>query len=80
MCNAIQSWILRSYDLICINIVGVYHIDVVLDTINYIYTIWVIVDAIHSNCIHKLHVNGIIDYNLDTIDPITLEIKSIMIL
>ena len=75
ICNAIQSWILRNYDLIWINIVSVYHIGVVLDTIGYIYTIWVILDAIHSNCIHKFHTNGIIDNNLDAIDPITLEIN-----
>ena len=74
ICNTIQSWILRNYNSISINIRSVYRIGIVVDTIGYIYTIWVIVDAIHSNCIHKLHINSIIDYNLDGIDPITLEI------
>ena len=73
ICNVIQSWILRNYCLIWINIVNVYHSDVVSHTIGYIYVIWVIEDAVHSDCIHKLYANGIIDYNLDGIDPITLE-------
>ena len=77
--------------MILINIVGVYYISNIFDTIGYTYTIWVIVDAIRSNCIHKLYINGrvgfnldgidvydIIGYNLYAIDLITLEIKSIL--
>ena len=58
--------------------VSVDHIGVVLHTIGSIYTIWLVVDAIHGNCIHQLNINGIIDYNLDAIDPITLEIESVV--
>ena len=48
-----------------INIVTICHIDVTLDMIGYIYIIWNKLDAIHSNCIHKLHINGSSGYSLD---------------
>ena len=74
ICNVIQSWILWINSLILINIVGIYHISVIFDIIGYTYTILVIVEAIHSDYIHTLYINGSGGFNLDATDPITLEI------
>ena len=67
ICIATRSWILWNYSLVWINIITVYHIGVIFDTIGYFYTSWVIVNAIHSNCNHKLHIiiNGRYSYTLD---------------
>ena len=64
ICNVIQLWILSNNGLILINTVIVCHIGVIWDTIGYIDTIFVILNAINSNCIHKWHINGS-GYNLD---------------
>ena len=64
ICNVIQSWILWNNGLTLINAVTVCHIGVIFDTNGYIGTIFVILNAINSNCIHKRHINGS-GYKLD---------------
>ena len=67
ICNVIQSWISWNYSVIWINcnIVTVYCISVTCDIISYTYGIWIIIDAIPSDCILKLWINYGGGYNLD---------------
>ena len=74
ICNVIQSWILWNYRLIWIlwnyrliwiNIVIACHIGVIFDMIRCISIIWIRIDEIHRNCIHKLYISVNVGYNLD---------------
>ena len=65
ICNVIQSWILFNYRLVWINIVTVCYIMVMFDMIRCISIIWIRIDAMYINCIHKLYINVRCSYNLD---------------
>ena len=65
ICNTIQCWILWNYSLIWMNIVTVCHTCISCNIVGYIYIIGIILDAIHSNCIHKLYIHDSGGYKSD---------------